>query len=416
MRNFIIDSSVFVLPPVSADLETEKENLCLFYANIVRLKELQRNNAVTISYMNQIFARLRINKYTYIGAKEELKKRTEELLKKAPQYAADIAFHGNYGVFDDWFDLVYHKIAPKRDNAGNLRKGRIGIFENIPDRDNDPSSDYFHKTTFTGASNYYPALRPDFKKTFTLYCGYIADLNQKYFCHDNNFIVLGEKHGIQKTNSLNITLNTIGGNTNGSNTGGTAVKSQVLTVGVQNTKTLCPVGVENFKNLTDACEKAQKAQKQKKKSENLDFGKEINYANQMKVHSLTGTTQKVYHYLETLYLLADIITNKNIIVSDEKTMIEFLNSYGLLCSTDGEIYTKNKCKHRMFEDKSGKKVFFNFHLKPTTDSIKYELATRNTVRIYLCWDNNKILIGWIGLHPLFCGDCGIVRCPANPKH
>jgi hypothetical protein len=180
-----------------------------------------------------------------------------------------------------------------------------------------------------------------------------------------------------------------------------------------------------FKNLVLACEEARK-----KFSAKLIFGKEIKKENIEKdLFPVAGPPAKIYHYLQTLYKVSEIIINKNINFDDTAnfSLVEMLNSHGLLCSPDDEKYTVNKCQLRKFENKSGQKVLFNIHLKPATYSNKvikdedngnYTLASKETVRIYLDWDKDKkqICIGWIGKHPDSCGNCTELSCRGHYRN
>jgi hypothetical protein len=75
-------------------------------------------------------------------------------------------------------------------------------------------------------------------------------------------------------------------------------------------------------------------------------------------------------------------------------------------------------------NETGKKIFFNIHLKPSTygnktfgydDEGDYTLASKETVGIYLAWDNGrqKMRLGWIGHHPPSCGNCPHTECRAK---
>ena len=236
----------------------------------------------------------------------------------------------------------------------------------------------------------------------------MADLNQKYYCHNSNFIVLGESFGNQEKKDISITLNENGIN----------VQSCVTTVGIGKANALCLPKIK-FESLTDACNKAQM-----KFPEKFDFGREITNKNIEKdLFPIAGPPEKVYLYLETLCYVSDLIINKNINITDDNTIIEMLNSHGILCSSDSDIYLKYKCIHREFEDKTGKKLFFRVHLKPSTytyiapeeDDENYTLASKNTVRIYLYWNSSerKFIIGWIGHHPPFCKDCENTGCQGS---
>jgi len=403
MLNFIIDTSVFSLSPQSDDVNTEKNNLCLLVNNITSLKKLQKNDSVTVSYMNEIFPLLKNNRY--LSKKSQIKSRISDLLSRKPEYYTEIG--QDEPTLENWDDFLY-VISPKevKTEKRYIRyKGKIGIFNNIPDRDRNPSEGYIRTTDLAGANKIYPKLPHDFLKTFKKYCGYIADLNIKYQCFDNNFIVLGEYSGILEKNSYSIILSK----------GINYIQSRISIIGIQNAETLCLQKME-YKDMKTACIEAIK-----EFSKRLDFGKEINDNNiQANLFPIAGTPERIYRYLETLYNISELIVNESINIINDVELIELLNSYGLLCSPEDEKYEKNKCKYRKFLNKLGKKQFFNIHLKPSTskynapdeNDINYTLASKNTVRIYLNLDNSekKFFLGWIGHHPPFCKDCDNSDC------
>jgi len=403
MINFIIDTSVFALSEKSIDPSIEKSNLCMLRKNIACLRKLRYNNLVTVNYMNRILLRLRSNNHFFKAS--EINSRIEELLSKNPTFESEISMDG---VFDDnWDKLLFTEITPKRNKSGIIRKGKIGIFTNIPDRDSDPTDDYIYKSTLSDEKNSYPQLASEFFKTFKKYCGYIADLNLKYHSFDNNYFVLGSSYGNQKMKNITVTLNE----------NGVKIQSSINIVGIQNAEALCPPKLE-FKNLITACEEAIN-----KFSKKLDCGQEINNNNIKDLSSYAGPPEKIYKYLETLHNVVELIVNNNINITN-KELIELLNINGLLCSPEDNKYKKNKCKYRQFLI-LGKKESFNIHLKPSTfiyyapdEDDEYEyytLASEYTVRIYLNWDHNnkKFLLGWIGHHPPFCKHCDNANCPGK---
>jgi hypothetical protein len=249
------------------------------------------------------------------------------------------------------------------------------------------------------------------RKIFKKYCGYIADLNRKYDSSGVNFFVLGDKFGEKDVKDAVVILKKNNGE----------IQSHVSIVGIQKAETLCKTEIK-FKNLVSACEEGQK-----KFSASLVFGKEIKKENIEKdLFPQAGPPSRVYHYLETLCQVSKIITTKNIDFDRDIhcSLVEMLNAYGLLCSPDDGKYIENKCLLRKYENESGKKMLFNIHLKPSTYTNKsagydgeagYTLASKETVRIYLEWDNDKkkMRIGWIGYHPSSCGNCGNGSCKAQ---
>jgi len=402
MQNFIIDTSVFVLSEKSEDINIEKNNLNLFKKNIASLLRLQYDNSITVSYMNRY---LYLNKY--LLTKSKIQTRIKELINKDPECSSE--FGGDSPLLENWDNLLFRTINPWKDENGNNKKGKIGIFNNIPDRDNDPSENYVSNTYFTEKKYFYPKLPYGFFNTFKKNCGYIAFLNSKYHCFDNNFIVLGEASGTQDNKNYKIKINK----------GKNIIKSCISIVGIQKTKELCPPKLE-FKNLTTACEKAIN-----EFSKEIDFGEEINNDNiQKDLFLIAGPPEKIYRYLETLCNISGIIAKESLNIQNNE-LVELLNSYGLLCSPEDKKYEDMKCKHRQFMDKSKKKKFFNIHLKPSTfkynapdEDDNYTLASKMTLRIYLDWDDSqkRFFISWIGRHPSFCHDCINTTCKGYKKH
>ena len=412
MLNFVIDTSVFALPDKSSDPETEKNNLCSLRDSLFYLYSLQMNDTITVSYMNGIYFNLKNNKYPF--RRKDINDRIKDLLAANPEYQTEIAESDI--MFNRWTEIMSRMTNHNKDPiTDKLKKGKLGIFNNIPDRDSDPSYEYTHKSTFTGGYNYCPNLPLHFKNIFTKYCGYIADLNQKYACSGNNFVVLGESSVNLEKKDFTVTLGTYI----------PAVNSQIAIVGINKTAPLCPPNPLDFKNLVTACDKAQNNY-----SEKLIFGKNVDRNNiQKDLLPMAGSPQKVYYCLQTLHDISDIITKNNVNTNDDSVMVEFFNSHGLLSSTDKDKYRKSNCTCRTFENESGKKLFFNIHLKPSTytnytpdedddeSDKKYTMASKNTVRIYVCWDNgkNRLLIGWIGHHSPSCKDCTNTKCQSYPK-
>jgi len=405
MFNFIIDTSVFVLPSKSSDPEVEAGNLDVFKKNILCLEKLRQKESATISYINK--TRTLLQKNDYEIKKSKIDARIRDLLESAPQYRDTIGFDSPF--LEKWIGLI-GRINPWTDAGGKYHnKGKIGIFNNIPDRDNDPDERYAVETELPKEDDIYPHLNYNFKKTFKKYCGYIADLNRKYDSSGINFIVLGEKFSKKDKRTITVTLKTASGK----------IQSQVSIVGIQKAQTLCESEIK-FKNILSACEEGQK-----KFNSRLVFGKEVRRENiEEGILPQAGPPGKIYLYLETLYQVSELIINKNIDLCEttDFSLIEMLNAHGLLCSPDGD-YIKNKCQARKFENESGKKTLFNIHLKPSTygndfNVYSYTFASKGTVRIYLEWDREKkkMRIGWIGRHPPSCCDCVYMDCKVKSTY
>jgi len=167
----------------------------------------------------------------------------------------------------------------------------------------------------------------------------------------------------------------------------------------------------------------------KDNSNNIDFGMNVTLENiKKKINfqlipedeaSEKDISTKLYWYLLTLDKIVGIIKEKNINHDMEKEWVFLLNSHGCLCSQDSQIYKKCPIKTRNFPDNRGKEHYFSLHLKPITYNIKSDLRDL-TRRIYFKWEKNKVLIGWIGKHPVSCSnepdpDCVKVNCKYRPR-
>jgi hypothetical protein len=408
MLNFIIDTSVFALPPKSLNPKTEVDNLTTVKKNILYLEKLRKKDTATVSYINK--ALFLLKKSNYPIYKSEIASRIEELRNSAPQYCDTLGHDGV--IFEKWDEIIRNMI-PRKDRDGAYHKGNIGIFSNIPDREKDPDEKYTSEAGFAD-EDIYPELAENIRKTFKKYCGYIADLNRKYDSSTVNFFVIGDKFGEKDVKDAVVILKKNSGE----------IQSHVSIVGIQKAETLCETEIK-FKNLVSACEEGRK-----KFSASLVFGKEIKKENIEKdLFPQAGPPSRVYHYLETLCQVSKIITTKNIDFDKNMhcNLVEMLNAHGLLCSPDDGKYIEHKCQLRKYENESGKKMLFNIHLKPSTytnknigydDEDGYTLASKETVRIYLEWDNDKkkMRIGWIGHHPSSCRNCGNGSCKAKAAY
>jgi hypothetical protein len=394
MNNFIIDTSVFALPKESPVSEIEKKNLVTLKENILRLEQLRRaarNTATTVSYMKDIPYLL--FKSHYPNNERQIKSRIAKLDCK------ELGFDGP--VLENWEEII-KEISSKQDEMGVWRKGRLGIFKNIPDRSNGPGEEYLIKAKLTENGCIYPNLTNKLKNTFKRYCSYIGELNYKYNSSYSNFIVIGEECATEEVKEIAVVLGTKD----------CSIQSFVSVVGIQKTNTLPRTELE-FKSLLASYEKAKQ-----NFSSKLIFGREVKKENiEKNLYRDAGPPAKLYHYLETLYYVAGIIDGRNIHFGETSNfnLVEMLNAHGLLCSPDTDKYTKFKCKHRKFENESGKKLLFSIHLKPSTYGNSESVGTKGTVRIYLDWDNEnkKFCIGWIGHHPVSCEDCSERNCPAQ---
>jgi len=405
MINFIIDTSVFSLPSKSNNPETERDYLNTLIKNMKSYKRIERNNSITISYMNKIPVMLREN--NHFVNKGGIRERINELLIKRNENLEEIG-HDSV-LFEDWDSILIKINKRKLKNTDKYVKGRIGIFKNIPNREKDFPDDHIFYQKWNERKDLYPKLPNVFYKKFEVYCGYIAYLNHTYFCN-NNFIILGNNQGNMDKKDINVPINDKN----------ILVIQKVSVIGIRKAENLCLPKIEAG-NLQDVCRKVIE-----KFSGNLEFGAEVNNTNIIKnLSPCAGPPEKIYRYLETLSNVYKLIINKTVNISNDYIFIEMLNAHGLLCSLDNEKYMVNKCECRKYKDKFNKKLLFNIHLKPVTytnksydpeyDDETYTMASEFTVRIYIKWDNSrkKIVVGWIGHHPSSCEDCINNNCAAK---
>jgi hypothetical protein len=420
MISFTIDTSVFAIPNKCDDLDIEKRNLCMLRKNIMSLdtilekmslEKMRSSDSVTVSFMNKIPKQLWENKYPYTAS--GIDKRIKDLLNARPQYSKELGLDSS--VFEK-LDELMNTIRLKKDKeTQQIRKGRIGIYNNIPNRDSDPDEKYI-TNTLADVDTVYPQLAIGIKNTFKRYLGYIANLNYKYDASHSNFIILG---GNQEKKDISVKLKTAEGE----------VESHVAVLGIQKVKVSCPLLEKKcFKDLSTACTMAQKEIDSK-----VVFGNEINKKNiEDGISSGKVSPARIYYYLQTLFNVSNIIVNKNINLDEQNIseqnisiLVEMLNAHGLLCSSEDKKY--NKCEKREFENHNAKKEQFDIHLKPFTYPRKQNLSTtyayneserQGTVRIYVKWNKEKrqMLVGWIGKHPPICKECENSKCPEHPSN
>ena len=394
MISFTIDTSVFALPPKNDILDIEYINIQRFISNMYYLQNLEKCPSVTVSYMNYIPKNLVENNFypRDIGHRiQEIKK-----YKKLVNCNPDILF---------FFHEKYKKIIPirivdKLSNTEIVKKGKIGIYENIPSRETDPEIRY---KNITYSNKIYPyEFGKQLSNSFEIYLGFIGELNSKYASKNSNYIVLaGDFQNISEKIVLCYDQ---------------FKESEVNIIGINETINLC----QNckFTNLTEVL-------KEVTQFNNLMFGTQVNASNvisNMNFENCNEITEsdfsnKLYHYLYTLNQIAGRIENLSLTSIEEKVFL--INTYGCFCSPDSNIYEKCPIKTRFFMDQEGNSKYFYLHCKPFTYSVK-SINNSLTRRIYFNYENNKILIGWIGKHPQSCSndlnsECVKCSCPNIPK-
>jgi len=408
MINFIIDTSVFSLPSKSDNPETERDYLNTLIKNMKSYKRIERNNSITISYMNKIPVMLREN--NHFVKEGGIRERINELLVKRNENLEEIGHDS--ALFEDWNGILTKINKKKLKNTDKYVNGKLGIFENILSREKDLPDDYIFHPKWNNRRDLYPKLPKDFYKNFEVYCGYIAYLNHTYFCN-SNFLILGNNQGNMERKDINVPIKD----------NSTIIIQNVSVIGIRKAENLCLPKIDTG-NLQDVRRKVSE-----KFSDNLEFGAEVNDTNIIKyLDPNAGPPEKIYRYLETLSNVYNLIINKAVDISNDNIFIEMLNAHGLLCSPDDKRYMENKCVYREYKDIFNNKLFFSIHLKPATYTYKsfksynsedddetYKKASENTVRIYIKWDKirKKIIVGWIGHHPYLCKDCTNNNCAAK---
>jgi hypothetical protein len=396
MISFTIDTSVFALPPKNNNQEIEYKNIQRFITNMYYLQYLEKCPSVTVSYMNHIpknlvIYRINPNDITY---------RIKEIKKYAP------LINNNPDILD-FFNEKYREIIqrPYKEQMTEktiFRKGKIGIYENIPGKDTDPEIKY--KNISYDNSIYPDEFKKQLLSYFELYLGFIAGLNNKYFSKDCNYIVIsGDLLNLNEKITLCYDQFKV---------------SKAHIIGIQKTSKLCPNII--FNNISDVINEFEKCNNLllgqqtviSNIEENIQFDNSAN-----NITSKKDFSNKLYHYLNTLNDLVEIINRENIFDTGELNFL--LNSHGCFCSPDSKVYEKCPMKVRHFNNNKGVDEYFTLHLKPITYNRKSE--HRNlTRRIYFKLKDDKVLIGWIGEHPQSCSnepdsECAKASCPFQPK-
>ena len=385
MINIIVDTSVFMLPQKQIDPLS-------YFKKFWDLNKLNKNYAVTLSYMNNISDNLGIH-IKIITKKIQGRNITQidyENVFNNLGLKKDINFSYNTKAFENYLNLL--RIITSKQIKNKKKNGKIGIFENIPERDIDPGIDYeandFNKNIYLD-KNRWPLLFSVFKN----YLGYIAFLNKTYGSSHRNFLLIGDVVNTLPLQTINVkSLN--------------VKKGYIVNiVGFNNLKDI------NFNRLYKSYNSLSSVIDEAKErfSNQIEFGKNVNHHtldNDLKLDS--NDCNKVFLYLETLSKVVKLIKYKytldNIDFNDK--IVELMNAHGLLCSPEDNdtwyYYKKYKCKERTFDSGADDPELFNYHLKPLTSPIYSN--NKNTVRIYIMWKEKikKIWIGYIGKHPSNC--------------
>jgi len=379
MTNLTVDPSVFALPAKSVDLDKEYNNLIRFISNVNAIRMLEECPTVTINYVNRI--KKRLGEYDYC-CDNDLKKRIE-LLKN--NETKTFNFSMPIKEIIEYYDENISKKLSITDPNNNSR----GIYINIPENEDiEYSTDYnkviydryVYPSEFSSCNN----LKGVFKK----YLGFIAKLNYDYLSKNENYIVISGKKYFSPEVTMCFNENK---------------KSKVNVIGVQKAIKL----INRNEYISNIIQEISTINKEYNKY--LIFGNDVSF-NNIKGGNKEFVSTRIFQYIKNLNNIVNIILEKNI--SDDHNLIFLLNAHGCLCSPENDIYNGNKCRYRVFKDNENNELFFSIHLKPITETASktytYTLGGLDfnyTCRIYFMLKNNKILIGWIGKHPLSCDDC-----------
>ena len=402
MTSLTIDTSVFMLPE-------KKEDMKPFFSRLWKLFDLEKSNFITVSYMNNIPNNLEFVKPKVNGADEKIIDYTG--IRAYLKNLNEKRWGKDFLIIKMYIDKLF-AIWPKQN-----RKNKIGIYTNIPGRNEDPDEQYgdirFDPNIYVNKPE-----SPVLFNTFKKYLGYLAYLNDKYASEDVNYIVLGAEKGKEKTKKVEVTL----------------MKDDKKVSGNVNV-----VGIDEIS--------ADLPQEEKKEFELLDAfffneivrGNSVNHDNFTKVTKVKNLTekevQKVFFYLKTLNEIVVTINEKDISneVASDKNIVELMNAHGLLCSPEPEAtmshMKEHNCPQRTLYKGAEKDILFDFHLKPVTNDKNNGFDGEPTVRIYIAWDseNKKIIVGWLGRHLPYCAkrdkngqltetECPFSNCGNNPKN
>ena len=384
MISFTIDSSVLAIPQEDNNIEAEFINLQCFLLNINNLYSLEKMSSITVSYMNGI-------KFSLLNIRERIQKLKEN---------NKILNFNNPDILE-YYHKTLKKILPRKHCVNKLgherfQKGKIGIYENIPDRDSDPPQ----KRNISYNKSIYPVEYKKYLSTFEKYLVFIAELNIRFDSENVNYIALSGNKSLSKE-VVSMCYD------------GTR-QSRVNIIGIQKFNKLSQD--EKYSSIEDALSEITKSH-----SENLIYGNKYKDNFNKYINNNTFISTRLFNYLKTLNEIVNIIKEKEII--DDNEVNKLVNAHGCLCSPDDEIYKNCRNLYRHFNNKN---EYFTLHLKPTTETTNkvntYTLGGEeynSTIRIYFKKKNKKILIGWIGKHPTTCYDCNkkhICNNPPQKKH
>jgi len=398
MISFTIDTSIFALPQKDDNIEIELKNLQYFITNMYYLQHLEKCPSVTVSYMNHIPKILLNNKFNPIQ---------NNLFQRIKDIKCYTSLNHHNPDIIEFFKEKYRKII--RDSYIDettkekiYTKGKIGIYENIPERNEDPSLKY--RNILYDKKIYPKEYKKNFSINFKLYLGFIGELNSKYLSKNNYLVISGDKYFSKE--KVTLCFNEF-------------KETEINIVGIQQAHKTCPTPF--LKNIDEVISELNNYH-------NIIIGQQVTIDNIIKNINFNENNDKtsknnflikIYHYLKTLKEICEIINNEKIQI-DNKELVFFANSHGCLCSPDNPKYEKCPRKTRHFQSSEGTEEYFTLHLKPITYNKKSDNKNL-TRRIYFKWENNKILVGWIGEHLQSCSnepesECVKINCQYRPQN
>jgi len=352
MISLTIDASVFALKQEDSDPEEEYKNIQRFITNLFYLQYLEDCPSVTVSYLTL--------KYLPLDFLDPV-----NLLPRIKKVRGKLKYY-SHELLD-----FYH------DKFSEIVKCSTGIYKNIY-----PEIKDIH-ITFDESNYPFTGNKKIFIR-FKRFLGFLAELNSKYFSDDVNYIIIG-KNSLQKQ-------------------GNTALFYD---------KRPCKVNIAGLREIYEIQKKAGceiyeiqdiKTEIINKPDGNLSLGQAVSFDEiGQKVSSQPFIQTKLYFYLKALDSIAGILQDKNINFNEEEIKY-MVNAHGCLCSPDNDIYGICEYKYRHFENKKGHPEYFSLHLKPVTE-YKNDNDNNSTVRVYFKTEEQKFLIGWIGIHPKTCYKC-----------
>jgi len=157
MISITVDTSIFALPPENNDLDIEYKNVNRFYSNMQMLQLIEKCPSITVSYMNKIPDYLFINSFF---PEKYIKQRTNKLKER------NYSFNLSTNTLCDFYYSFYLKLC-------KVNKGKIGIYENIPDRVNDPDENKYKNIVYD--RKIYPEEFKNLSIRFETYLGFLAE-------------------------------------------------------------------------------------------------------------------------------------------------------------------------------------------------------------------------------------------------